>query len=76
MTQKRDRLEAALREQRERRVAAQISEREALDAIAALLPRALDAGISKREIARLAGVGRPWIDKAIGRSDSNEARPP
>jgi len=28
-----------------------------------LLPRALDAGISKREIARLAAVGRPWIDK-------------
>jgi hypothetical protein len=25
----------------------------------------LDAGISKREIARLAAVGRRWIDKTI-----------
>lgn len=34
-------------------------------AIAELLPRALEAGFSKREIAELAGVGRPWINKTL-----------
>jgi hypothetical protein len=37
--------------------------------IARLLPAALDAGLSKREIARLAGVSRPWMDKVLRRHE-------
>jgi hypothetical protein len=44
---------------------AQAADRREHEAIAQLVPRALDAGISKREIARLAAVGRPWIEKTI-----------
>jgi hypothetical protein len=65
----RERLVAQLKEQGERRRAAQTAEREAVAAIGKLLPKALDAGISKREIARLTGLSRPWIDELLQRAD-------
>lgn len=49
----------------DRRREAQAVEREILDAIARLLPTALSAGISKREIARRTGLSRPWIDHLL-----------
>jgi hypothetical protein len=66
----RERLRAQLQEHGDRRRAARAVEREQLDAIAALLPLALSAGISKREIARLTGVSRPWLEALIERDAS------
>jgi hypothetical protein len=63
----REDLIAALRRHGDRLRAARDAERDELDAIAELLPRAIETGISKREIARLTGVGRPWIDRSLGR---------
>ena len=60
-----DRLRAQLREHGQRLREAQATDARAHAAIAKLLPRALDAGISKSEIAELAGVGRPWINKTL-----------
>jgi hypothetical protein len=44
---------------------AQAADQREHEEIAKLVPRAIDAGISRREIARLAAVGRPWIDKTM-----------
>lgn len=41
------------------------ADRDELEAIAELLPQAIRAGISKREIERLTGVSRPWIDRLL-----------
>jgi hypothetical protein len=74
----RERLKALLREHGDRLREAQAVDHVEHEAIAELLPRALDAGLSKREIARLAGVGRPWIDKTVRerakRADGRSAR--
>jgi hypothetical protein len=51
-----------------RRAAAISAEHHA--AVAKLLPAAVEAGLSKREIARLAGVGRPWINRALDQAES------
>ena len=56
-----------LREHGQRRHEADAASRRELDAIAALLPAALEAGISKREIARLARVSRPTLDEMLKR---------
>jgi hypothetical protein len=66
----RDRLLKQLRGHGDRRRAAREVERQELEAIAALLPEALRFGISKREIARLTGVSRPWIEALIERDAS------
>jgi hypothetical protein len=58
-------LRTELRARGDRLRAAERAGAEAHAAIAELLPSALEAGLSKREIARLAGVGRPWIDKVL-----------
>lgn len=60
-----ERLRAQLREHGQRLRKAQASDALEHAAIAELLPRALEAGFSKREIAELAGVGRPWINKTL-----------
>jgi hypothetical protein len=65
-----DRLRVQLREHGERRRAAREKDREELQAIAELLPQAIRAGISKREIERLTGVSRPWIDRLLHREKS------
>jgi hypothetical protein len=69
MAEDRERLTAQLREHGERRRAARDADRKELDAIAELLPRALDSGISKREVVRLTGVSRTWLDELIRRSE-------
>jgi hypothetical protein len=38
-----------------------------MEAIVDLLPRALEAGITKREFSDLTGVSRPWIDALLRR---------
>jgi hypothetical protein len=60
-----ERLREQLREHGKRRRAARETDREELQAIAELLPLAVDAGIPKREIERLTGVSRPWIDQLL-----------
>jgi DNA invertase Pin-like site-specific DNA recombinase len=69
----RERLRAQLEEHGDRRRAARAVDREQLDAIAKLLPQALSAGISKREIARLTGVSRTWIE-ALTQRNASDAR--
>jgi hypothetical protein len=56
---------AELRRHGDRLQTVRRTERDELDAIAELIPRALDAGVTKRDIARLTGVGRPWIDRVL-----------
>ncbi len=65
MPDDRQRLTEQLREHGRRRHEADAASRRELDAIAALLPAALAAGISKREIARLARVSRPTLDAML-----------
>jgi hypothetical protein len=65
-----ERLRAQLRQHGERRRAARQADRDELEAIAELLPEAMRAGISKREIERLTGVSRPWIDELLRRDDT------
>jgi hypothetical protein len=65
VSDQRERLKAELRMHGDRLRAAQAADEREHEAIAKLVPRAIDAGISKREIARLAAVGRPWIDKTM-----------
>jgi predicted DNA-binding transcriptional regulator AlpA len=38
-----------------------------MEAIVEMLPRALAAGITKREFSDLTGVSRPWIDALLRR---------
>jgi hypothetical protein len=68
----REHLKAELRKHGDRLRDAQAADRLEHEAIAQLLPRALDAGISKREIARLAAVGRPWIEKTMQKRRQTE----
>jgi hypothetical protein len=65
LSDERERLKAQLRIHGDRLRDAQAVDRREHEAIAELLPRAIDAGISKREIAELAAVGRPWINKSL-----------
>ena len=65
VSDERERLRAELRMHGDRLREAQAADEREHNEIAKLVPRALDAGISKREIARLAAVGRPWIDKTM-----------
>jgi hypothetical protein len=39
--------------------------------IAALIPAAIEAGLGKREIARLTSVSRVWIDELLRRRDTH-----
>lgn len=68
MPDDRQRLAEQLRQHGRRRHEADAASRRELDAIAALLPAALEAGISKREIARLARVSRPTLDEMLRRT--------
>jgi hypothetical protein len=68
VTDDQERLRAELQAEGDRLRAAELLSSDAHAAIAALLPSAIEAGLSKREIARLAGVGRPWIDKTLRRN--------
>jgi transcriptional regulator with XRE-family HTH domain len=68
----RDRLLEQLQAKGDRRREVQSAEREVLDEIAALLPAALSAGISKREIARRTGLSRPWIDHLLEGEDTSD----
>jgi hypothetical protein len=61
----RDCLRAQLGAHGDRLREAQATDRQEHAAIADLLPRALEAGLSKSEIAELAGVGRPWINRTL-----------
>ncbi len=70
----RDALLARLAEEGDRRRTAQATERAAVEAIAKLIPRALNAGISKREISRCTGLSRPWIDELLQRHGSDTQR--
>ena len=70
MTGTREQLTAQLAEHGDRRRAARDADRKELDAIAALLPQALRAGISKREVVRLTGVSRTWHDELLRRRGS------
>ena len=65
----RERLRTQLKDHGDRRRTARAVEREELDAIARLLPEALRAGISKREISRLTGVSRTWLEALTERGD-------
>jgi hypothetical protein len=67
VTDEQERLRAELKAEGDRLRAAELASSEAHAAIAKLLPSAIEAGLSKREIARLTGVGRPWIDKTLRR---------
>jgi hypothetical protein len=64
---RRERLAATLREHGERRKSALTTADQELDAIARLLPAALEAGITKMEVSRLTGIGRPTIDSILKR---------
>jgi lambda repressor-like predicted transcriptional regulator len=63
----RDRLLAELQQQADRRQAAQAVARDAIAEIAKLLPAAIEAGISKREISRRTGLSRVTIDELLRR---------
>jgi hypothetical protein len=65
VTEDRESLIAELQTHGTRLRAARDDERDELDAIAKLLPRAIAAGVSRHEIARLTGVGRPWINRKL-----------
>jgi len=64
-----DLLRAQLREHGDRRRQARDADRREMQAIAKLLPDALAAGISKREITRLTGISRPWIERLTAHGD-------
>lgn len=49
-----------------RRTAARKRAKDESDAIKALIPIALDAGLSKSEIARIAQITRPALDTMLG----------
>jgi hypothetical protein len=68
MTDVRERLIAQLREHGERRRAARAAADQELAAIAELLPDAIEAGITKVEIAKLSGVSRPTLDMLLARA--------
>lgn len=65
MSDTREQLRAQLREHGDRLREIQDADSREHEAIADLLPKALEAGLTKTEIAELAGVGRPWINKKL-----------
>jgi hypothetical protein len=67
MSSQQDRLRARLREEGERRKRGLAAAEQARDAIADLLPAALDAGITKVELSKLTGLTRPTIDALLKR---------
>src|SRR5205807_10584916 len=67
MSNDRQRLVAKLREHGDRRRAALGTAEEELEAIAELLPAAIEARITKVEVARLSGLSRPTIDALLAR---------
>lgn len=67
MADPRKRLITRLREHGDRRRAADATSKQELKRIAKLIPTALQAGITKRDIARLTGVSRPTIDAILKR---------
>jgi len=67
MPDDRERLIARLREHGDRRRTAEAASKNELDRIADLIPAAINAGVTKREIARLTGVSRPTIDAILNR---------
>jgi hypothetical protein len=64
-----DSLRAQLEAHGELLRAADRSRRKEHAAIAELLPAAIEAGLTKREIARLSSVSRPWIDEILKRGN-------
>jgi hypothetical protein len=62
-----DSLRAQLQEHGDRLRELDDSRREEHEAIARLVPQALEAGLSKREITRLTSVSRTWIDEILRR---------
>ena len=62
-----DSLRTQLQEHGDRLRGLDQSRREEHEAIAKLIPRALEAGVSKREITRLTSVSRTWIDEILRR---------
>jgi DNA-binding transcriptional regulator LsrR (DeoR family) len=69
----RDRLLQELRQQADRRRDARVTARDALAEIAKLLPAAVDAGISKREISRQTGLSRVTIDGLLRQHDQSNS---
>jgi len=63
-----ERLSTELQERGARRLEAREIDREEVEAIAELLPRAIEAGIAKRDISRWTGLSRVWIDELLRRS--------
>jgi hypothetical protein len=60
-----DEIRAALAKHGKARTAARKKAKQESEAIAALIPQALDAGLSKSEIARLAQITRPALDTML-----------
>jgi hypothetical protein len=69
VSDQRDELLSALREQAERRRVARETASDAMTEIAKLLPLAIEAGIRKSEIARETGLSRVTIDGALRRRE-------
>jgi hypothetical protein len=65
----RERLLQQLAAHAERRRAALDMASSEMNEIAELIPAAIRAGISKREISRRTGVSRTWIDELLERRD-------
>jgi hypothetical protein len=63
----RERLLEQLSDHAERRRDAQETATAEMAEIAKLIPAAIDAGISKREMSRRTGVSRTWIDRLLER---------
>lgn len=68
-----ERLRAQLQAHGARRLAARQADREELAAIAQLIPDAVEAGVTKREIARFTGMSRVWINELLRRHDQSES---
>jgi ribonuclease PH len=64
-----DRLRAELQDRGARRREARETDRSETAEIALLIPRALQAGITKSEISRYTGLSRVWIDELLRRDD-------
>lgn len=60
-----DDIRKALTDHGKRRTAARRKAKQESEAIRDLVPRALDAGLSKSEIARLAQITRPALDAML-----------
>lgn len=60
-----DDIRKALADHGKRRAAARRKAKQESDALRTLIPQALDAGLSKSEIARLAQVTRPTLDAML-----------